>query len=310
MREGNGSTAEKIDCDGGGWQGMAILLGMRARVRVARWMLAAFASGGMGLGAASQQVGSAAATGTVTGRVVCSDTNGPARFASVTLRPIIPSKGVTVKLEDGHTEEHETVKLVPTGLNGSFTITGVKPGNYYVMAEKLGYRSPSQITREEMSHPTEQVTRTMATLLAPVSVAANRTSTVEVRLLRGAVIDGTVRFDDGAPDGAAQVHLWRRDEKKEWTPYGKGLLIGSTANASTDDAGHFRFSGLPGGEYLVSVQLELSTIIVDRSITGEVGGDIVELGLLSRGVCAECGAQEGREGDQDWGSGGEERCGD
>ena len=229
---------------------------------------------GLGLAAAGQQVGSAvtAATGTVTGRVVCSDTNGPARFAAVTLQPIVPGKSVTVKTEDGRTEEHETVKLVPTGLDGSFSITNVKPGNYYVIAEKLGYRSPNQITREEMNHPTEQVTRTMAALLTPVSVAANRTSTVEVRLLRGAAIDGTVRFDDGAPDGAAQVRLWRRDEKKEWTQYGKGMFVGSTGSTSTDDAGRFRFSGLPGGEYLVSVQLELSTIIVDRTINGEGEG--------------------------------------
>ena len=250
--------------------GVAILLRMRTRVRIAIGMMAGFV--GCGGLVAVAQAGGSAATGTVTGRVVCSDTNGPARFASVTLRPIVPGKGVAVKLGDGHTEEHETVKLVPTGLDGSFTLTDVKPGDYYVMAEKLGYRSPNQITREQMSHPTEEVTRTMAALLTPVSVAANRTSTVEVRLLRGAAIDGVVRFDDGAPDGAAQVRLWRRDEKKEWKQYGTGVFVGSTGNAATDDAGHFRFSGLPGGEYLVSVQLELSTMVIDRAIGGESEG--------------------------------------
>ena len=262
-----------------GWRpfevSVAILLRMLrfGRACVAKGFCGGLMTLGASLPAAAQQVApQAIVTGTVTGRVICSDTNGPARFAAVTLRPVIQGKGVTIKTEDGRTEEHETVKLVPTGLDGSFTIAGVKPGNYYVMAEKLGYRSPNQITGEEMSRPTEQVARTMAALLTPVSVAAYRTSTVEVRLLRGAAIDGVARFDDGAPDGAAQVQLWRRNEKKEWERYGKGVFVGSTGNTSTDDAGHFRFSGLPGGEYLVNVQLELSTMIVDRVISGEGQG--------------------------------------
>lgn len=101
-------------------------------------------------------------------------------------------------------------------------------------------------------------------MLTPVSVAANRGSTAEVRLLRGASVSGVVRFDDGSPDGSADVKLWSKNKKGEWAQYKGGLLGSAGGSTTTDDAGQFRFSGLPAGEYLLSVGLEVTTVMVDR----------------------------------------------
>ena len=200
------------------------------------------------------------ATGTVTGRVVCSDTNLPARFASVVLQPVVGA--VKAEKKDSPAEP-QMVKIVQTGLDGSFVVPNARVGEYYVVAEKAGYRSPTgQLTREQMDHPTEAIAKTMAELLTPVSVAANRTSTVEVRLLKGASLAGTVRFDDGTPDGSATLKLWRRDEKGKWAEYNARPLAVFNGNAPTDDRGQYRFSGLPAGEYLVSVQLEVTEMIM------------------------------------------------
>ena len=201
--------------------------------------------------------------GSVTGRVLCGDTNGPARFASVALQPIAnpASAAALKKTAQG---SHESLKIVQTGLDGSFAIRDVRPGNYYVLAEKVGYRTPSEISREEMQHPTEQVARRMAEVLTPVSVTAGRVATVEVRLVRGATLAGTVRFDDGSPDSGAQLNLWHRSAKGEWEQFKAGLLGAGFGFAGTNDVGQFRFSGMPAGEYLVSVGIMVTTVTVDR----------------------------------------------
>ncbi len=104
----------------------------------------------------------------------------------------------------------------------------------------------------------------MATLLTPVSVAANRTSTTEVHLLKGATIAGTIRFDDGTPDAATGVSLLGRDKSGKWSNFRTKLLAGPFSSTLTDDQGRFRITGLPAGEYLLKTTLELSDVVVDH----------------------------------------------
>ncbi len=125
--------------------------------------------------------------GTVIGHVTCSDTNGPARFASVFLQPVVSPKVATDRDRPDSSGPGLVNKVVQTGLDGSFTLTNVAPGDYYILADASGYRSAAGVlTREQMDHPTEAQAKLIAQLLTPVSVASNRTSTAEVRLLRGA----------------------------------------------------------------------------------------------------------------------------
>ncbi len=201
--------------------------------------------------------------GSVSGHVICSDTNGPARFASVTLTPVIAPKSGTRRDKADSTGPRQISRIVHTGLDGSFTMSGVAPGNYYVLADQAGYQAASgQLTRDQMDKPTEATSKIMAQLLTPVSVAANHGSTVEVRLLRGASISGRVRYDDGTNDGGAAVKLWRKGEDGKWTEFfGHPLL--NYFGVATDDLGQYRFAGLPSGEYRVARELTIQRIWTD-----------------------------------------------
>jgi hypothetical protein len=96
----------------------------------------------------------------------------------------------------------------------------------------------------------------LAATLTPVVVVANRIGTTDIVLNKGAVIAGTVRFDDGEPDSQATVSLLRKDNSGKWTEYATWDSLFS-AGQRTDDQGNFRLTGLPPGEYLLRTTLEL-----------------------------------------------------
>ena len=100
----------------------------------------------------------------------------------------------------------------------------------------------------------------MTTLLTPVSVAPNRTSTAEVHLLKGATISGTIHFDDGTPDSNAGISLYRKDTSGKWGRFSTKLLSTSWSSMNTNDQGSFRVTGLPAGEYLLKTSLEISDL--------------------------------------------------
>jgi protocatechuate 3,4-dioxygenase beta subunit len=136
----------------------------------------------------------------------------------------------------------------------------VLPGAYYVAAVKLGYASPvpvSYLNADDYGPNPKDVKEALAATLTPVVVAANRTSTADVVLNKGAVIAGTVRFDDGEPDTQAVVSLMRKDKSGKWAEFATWDALFS-AGQRTDDQGNFRLTGLPAGEYLLRTTLELS----------------------------------------------------
>jgi hypothetical protein len=165
---------------------------------------------------------------------------------------------------ENNEQRHESTAVTATLLDGSFTIPNVAPGNYYVFVEKSGYLSPfTQLSREDLNHPKPETADLIAKLLTPVSVAASRTSTVEVRILRGATITGTIRFDDGSPDANANVSILAKRKAGKWTPLHTTLIAGPFSGITTDDQGHYRISGLPAGEYSLRTTLALTDIVVD-----------------------------------------------
>ena len=78
-------------------------------------------------------------TGTVTGHVYCADTNAPARVASVQLKPVKDAKRSRTSLLAG---DAPIGGIARTGFDGSFTLSKVPPGSYYVVASAQGYLSP------------------------------------------------------------------------------------------------------------------------------------------------------------------------
>jgi hypothetical protein len=188
------------------------------------------------------------ATGTVSGHIYCSDTNLPARLIRVTLLRVPESvtDDSAAKLNP-----HEPFASVSgsTRIDGSFLISRVPPGTYYVSAEQPGYLTPySLFPGAELLHPTSEMRSLIARSVPTISVVANKTSVIDVSLQRGGSIAGVIHYDDGSPVSDASVLPLRRDKKGKWTDD----LDGSRP---TDDLGRFRITGLPAGEYTVSIGL-------------------------------------------------------
>lgn len=212
-------------------------------------------------------------TGTVIGRVIASDTNGPARLASVLLIPTMepvasPSSSKAAEPADAGPAR----PVEQTGLDGTFSITRVRPGTYYVVAEKAGYLAPlSMFTRSQLNKPDEATAKVMARLLTPVTVTANRSTAVEVRMQRGAALSGNVLYDDGSPASGVLLRLWQRDKEGKWVQR-SGDPVGGMTQVSVDDQGHYRFAGLPEGEYLLQADVLLQDVYVNGLFGSSASG--------------------------------------
>ncbi|MGC2172176.1 MAG: carboxypeptidase-like regulatory domain-containing protein [Candidatus Sulfotelmatobacter sp.] len=211
-----------------------------------------------------------AATGHVTGQVFCSDTNGPARLASVTLQPVPAAK---VKNNEGTWIENSNAEPTPsvmTDLGGTFNIEHVKPGLYYVIAELPGYlNSTSEFTEEELKHPTPEVLEEMEQNFPRINVDAAQTARIVVQLQRGAAVSGAVSYDDGTPAAGVTIELLHKQNDGRWRADIPGTVRRMLFGSKTDDLGHFRISGLSTGEVIVKCTVrQVSMLIQPRSLMG------------------------------------------
>ena len=207
------------------------------------------------------------AEGTVTGHVYCDDTNGPARMARVTLEPV---KDVRNATQPHYSIDLSSTNSIQTGLDGSFAMTHVKPGTYYVIAEMPGYLSPlADLSAEEWVHPTAPVADRMAKMAQTVQVQAGRTATVNIGLERGAAVSGTISFDDGSPAADVRIHALKEKSDGSWGTVRLSAVSWSFGNM-TDDLGHYRIAGLTTGHYLIEADMSLSEITV-KGFLGSVG---------------------------------------
>lgn len=171
--------------------------------------------------------GQTTATGTVRGRVICQDTQQPARLAHVVLQPLVDLKSPVLNSKDGEYRTEGVFHLQTVGLDGSFVIQAVPPGLYYVIAERDGYVSPLTIfTRDDLNHPDEAMMRKISRYMTPISVAAGRMTQAQVNLVRGATIAGSVHFEDGAPAAGVSMAVLQRDAKGIWKQVRTGHIAG------------------------------------------------------------------------------------
>ena len=195
-------------------------------------------------------------TGSVSGTVICSDTQAPARFAKVVLvnrnLPHFPTMDVP----------RTTLSITGlTGIDGHFLIDQVPPGDYYAMASVDGYIFPlTLILNESPSHPLAELLHDVP----QVHVAASQTAQTEIALQRGGLIAGQATFEDGSPAAGLRVQLHAAEEEQSLSLLGpilqiitRGAVVRSN-NLETDDEGRFRFSGLPPGQYRLSLSLTIS----------------------------------------------------
>jgi hypothetical protein len=199
-------------------------------------------------------------TGSVTGHVTCADTNTPARLAGVVLRPVVS------KISASGPDHAVEARLVHSLLDGSFAVTGVGPGAYYVLASMPGYISPLTalgVSNDELLEPTDELLKRVAERVPIVTVEANASASINISLERGASVSGTILFDDGSPAPGIRIHLVERKNGK-WgavqTTAGDNM---TTSSAVSDDRGNYRMSGLPPvKEALVQADLNVSSGIL------------------------------------------------
>ena len=196
-------------------------------------------------------------TGTVTGHVYCADTQKPARFANIRLRPVEDQEG-----RFGGWGGRGG--FATTGSDGSFRITGVSPGDYYADVMMPGYVQPMADVLSNMQTLAPADRDRIASQLTRVSVAANQTANLQVMIYRGASISGTVSFDDGAPAAGVSVQALMVSPNSAQAAQ-QANFAGFTR---TDDRGQFRLTGLTDGTYIISA--------APRSIFGVYLGNTIE----------------------------------
>jgi hypothetical protein len=133
-------------------------------------------------------------TSTVSGRVFCSDTNAPARMATVVLEPVEAAEAMNSQGQRHYSFPGEQVQTL---LDGSFTISSrhVEPGTYYVVASQSGYLSPFAATEDAPSESTSarpDGAKTPAVSAPRIIVQSGLPVTVNVTLGRGASVSRAV----------------------------------------------------------------------------------------------------------------------
>lgn len=186
-------------------------------------------------------------TGTVTGHVYCADTNAPARVASVQLKPVKDAKRSRTSLLAG---DAPIGGIARTGFDGSFTLSKVPPGSYYVVASTQGYLSPLPDDDESDDAEPQPPAGQPPIVIPRVDVGADQAASIDIRLERGAAISGTVRFDDGSPASSVMVMALHRSKDK-WVPSTPQVPFATAMPGATDDVGHFRVSGLRDRDYVL-----------------------------------------------------------
>jgi hypothetical protein len=184
--------------------------------------------------------------GGVTGHVYCADTQKPARFANVRLQ--------SATTQDGQFGGRfgRGGGTATTGSDGSFQMTGVSPGDYYVDVTMPGYvqpvrallRNSQNLTPADLNRITSQLTR--------VSVTASQAASVQVMIYRGATISGTVSFDDSSPAAGVAMQAFVLPPSTTGSQTTTSTQQPTFAGfAQTDDRGQFRLTGLADGTYIV-----------------------------------------------------------
>jgi hypothetical protein len=176
---------------------------------------------------------------TIYGRAVYDDTNRPVRRARVMLVD-----------EVGSRPEYNAL----TDFDGAFRIEHVREGSYLVFIDAPGVISPIGFVNFSALRGRGVPDFTEARkFLDVVDVDGKQDTRVTVRARRGAALGGKVTYADGDPAVNVSVNVMRRDADGHLEKILTGINITAISGLRTDDRGIFRVSGLPPGEYVVSV---------------------------------------------------------
>lgn len=208
------------------------------------------------------------APGSISGHVYCADTNTPCRFANVTIQTAPPAK---------KSEDPVPASPVPashsysasTDIDGVFQISGVIPGDYYILRRLSGYISTLDLAVSELPKDSPMLAQALDIALTRVTVNSGVVTVSNLTLSRGASFSGTVRYDDGAAAINVTVHLLRKDSTGQLKPFhnGNGSAAEALFAAHTDDLGRFYEPALPPGTYSAEATLPM-VLPLPESIIG------------------------------------------
>lgn len=220
----------------------------------------------------AQQSTPVATGGTVTGHVICGDSQRPARFATVVLFGVpaeitpAPKPGATsdARIKDSEKAMGATSMVQSqTDVDGNFSAGGVAPGDYYVLASVPGYVQPKNIllaayeAGADLRKPIPGIT--------VVHVVSERPVQADLTVERGAALSGRVMWDDSSPAARVLVSIVPAKAKNQELPPQFEMISfsGSLEGllAVTDDLGHFRIAGMLSGEYFVKGTLQTNSRI-------------------------------------------------
>jgi hypothetical protein len=171
--------------------------------------------------------GSAAGTGVLSGVVVSGDSAG---------RPV---RRVTVTLNGGDI----TNLLAITDDNGRFAFRGLPAGRYTLSASRAAYVTTSY----GASRPGRAGT-------AIALAAGQQITNVSIRILRGAVISGTITTETGEPAANARVTVLTY-ATSSLTGERRLMSTGIGLGRSADERGAYRIYGLAPGDYVVAATI-------------------------------------------------------
>lgn len=259
---------------------------------------------------------------TVSGTVVCDDTGRPAHLAKVYLSSAEPSHAGEKMMHDIQaaiqksmaksdtpraplTEQQrkrqqqaakqfdavaEMLSATNAGLDGTYRISGVKPGTYFVHAQVPGYVDPySEFSPEDFTS-TDPAVRARLAALPTVRIAGEEESpSVTLRLQRGGALTGRVLFDDGTPAAGWAVWALHTGELGEADLALSPSLQSTSAKelgkpvTTTDDRGIYRIAGLPDGQYVLRADVG----VLPRGLSGSnamLAGSGVRIAVYSGNV--------------------------
>jgi Carboxypeptidase regulatory-like domain len=130
-------------------------------------------------------------------------------------------------------------RITVTDDAGRFTFTSLPAANFSVSASKAGYVTTYYGGKRPGRGPG-----------VPIALADGQRVTVALKMLRGAVLTGTVTDPAGRPTPAQIVAMQYQTIGGERTL--RPAAGFSTLGSGTDDRGIYRIYGLPPGDYIVS----------------------------------------------------------
>jgi hypothetical protein len=199
---------------------------------------------------AQQQAGAPAPTASVTGTVIFGDTQRPARFVQVDLQAIPSASASNDNRGRGFGGGGGFAR---TGLDGTFAIANVAPGDYWVLATAPGYVSERTLLQAGVN--AGATAADLMTQMPTVHVSTSGSGSITLTLVRGAALSGRLQWEDGSPATGVDVVADPAVTPAALPAPLNSLRAYSTTRATTDDRGAFRLLGLASGDYVLEVQL-------------------------------------------------------